>query len=132
MMFIDASALCAMLTDEAEAAAFALRIKGAPQRATSPLAVWEAAINVARILRLSHDDAYGFVQTLLTEASISLVPITAEMTPIAIAAHRDFGKGRHPAALNFGDCFAYAAARHQRLPLMFKGEDFIRTDIERA
>ncbi len=75
------------------------------------------AINVAACPQLSHDDAYGFVQTLLTEASIALVPITAEMTPIAIAAHRDFGKGRHPAALNFGDCFAYAAARHYRLPL---------------
>lgn len=68
----------------------------------------------------------------LKTASIELVPITAEQADSARRAWRRFGKGNHPAGLNFGDCFVYALAQTSREPLLFKGEDFARTDIEAA
>ena len=67
---------------------------------------------------------------LIAEAAISIEPVTAEQARIARQAYRDFGKGsRHPAQLNFGDCFAYALAKELREPLLFKGNDFIHTDV---
>ena len=68
----------------------------------------------------------------LKEAVIELAPVTAEHLEAARRACRRFGKGNHPAALSFGDCFAYALAEVTGEPLLFKGEDFTRTDIEAA
>ena len=72
------------------------------------------------------------LDALLEKAAIELVPVTAEQADAARRAWRRFGKGNHPAALNFGDCFAYALAKATGEPLLFKGEDFARTDIEAA
>ena len=77
-------------------------------------------------------DAEGAVEAFLTDFNIEVVAIQAEARREAIRAHVRYGKGRHPAALNFGDCFAYACARHARSPLLYKGDDFSRTDIEAA
>ena len=66
----------------------------------------------------------------LERAEIDLVPVTAEQVEAARRAWRRFGRGNHPAALNFGDCFAYALAEVAGEPLLFKGEDFAKTDIE--
>jgi ribonuclease VapC len=131
-MFLDASALCAMITDEEDAKFLAQKLEMSNVRRTSPLAVWESVINVSRILLLEHDVARKLVDDFLAEMTISVIAIEAEMTPLALDARRDFGKGRHPAALNFGDCFAYACAKHHKLPLLFKGNDFALTDIESA
>ena len=68
----------------------------------------------------------------LQAAEIELVAVTAEQAQAARRAWRRFGKGNHPAGLNFGDCFAYALAQTNNEPLLFKGEDFPRTDIEAA
>ena len=68
----------------------------------------------------------------LEEAEIELVPVTPEQTAVARLAWRRYGKGNHPAALNFGDCFAYALAQETGEPLLFKGEDFLLTDVVRA
>ncbi|MEF2550646.1 type II toxin-antitoxin system VapC family toxin [Aurantimonas sp. A2-1-M11] len=68
----------------------------------------------------------------MSAAGIDLVAIPPVATSTAIEAYARYGKGRHPAALNFGDCFAYACARHFNLPLLFKGDDFARTDIRPA
>ena len=72
------------------------------------------------------------LDALLEKAAIELVPVTAEQADAARRAWRRFGKGNHPAGLNFGDCFAYALAKATGEPLLFKGGDFARTDIEAA
>ena len=72
------------------------------------------------------------LDVLLEKAAIELVPVTVEQTNAARLAWRRFGKGNHPAALNFGDCFAYALADTMGESLLFKGNDFARTDVELA
>ena len=131
-MFIDASALTALLTDENDARELLSRMQSARTRMTSPLAVWEAAIAVARILDLEIDEVAGSVERYLTLMEIETVTVPPETAEIALNAFGRYGKGRHPARLNFGDCFAYACARHFGQPLMFKGGDFPHTDIEAA
>lgn len=131
-MFLDASAICAIMIKEDDAEILLNKILSAETKLTSPMAIWEATLAVSRASGIDIGETERLVFDLLTAIGADIVPITAELTPLAIAAHRDFGTGRHPAALNFGDCFAYAVARHYRLPLLFKGDDFSRTDIERA
>ena len=72
------------------------------------------------------------LDVLLSRARIEFVPVTQEQVQVARQAWRRFGKGNHPAALNFGDCFAYALAEVTGEPLLFKGDDFALTDIEAA
>ena len=74
-------------------------------------------------------DARSIVEQLLAEVAAEIIPITAEIANAAIDAFDRFGKGRHPSALNMGDCFAYACARDLQVPLLFKGDDFPQTDI---
>lgn len=131
-MFIDASALTALLTDEDEARELLARLQQTTARLTSPLAVWEAAIAVARVLGLSISDATEAVERYLALMEITMVAVPPETARIALNAFDRYGKSRHPARLNFGDCFAYACARHFGEPLMFKGGDFPQTDIEAA
>lgn len=131
-MFVDASALCAMLTDETDARELLARLQCAPRRLTSPLAVWETTVSVARILGLPLDETTKAVEDYLELMSIETLAVPPEAAAVAIDAFGRFGKGRHPADLNFGDCFAYACARHYRVPLLFKGNDFPQTDIEAA
>jgi ribonuclease VapC len=132
LMFIDASAMVAMMTNEDDARNLAARLQSSDDHMTSPSAVWETAINVARILGLEIADASSAVQAFLTAMNIKLVSIPAEAAFLAITAFDHYGKKRHPADLNFGDCFAYACARHYRVPLFYKGNDFSQTDIEAA
>lgn len=99
---------------------------------TSPLAIWESVANVSRILAIEHERAQRLVEQFLAEFTIVVTAIVPAMTSLALDARRRFGKGRHPAALNFGDCFAYACAKHHKVPLLYKGNDFAQTDIEAA
>jgi len=131
-MFIDASALTAMLTDEDEARELLARVQQSTTRLTSPLAVWEAAIAIARVLDLPIAAAAEAVESYLALIEIKMVNVAPETARIALEAYDRYGKGRHPARLNFGDCFAYACARNLGEPLMFKGADFPQTDIEAA
>jgi ribonuclease VapC len=131
-MFIDASALTALLTNEDEARELLARLQQTGTRLTSPLAMWEATIAVARVLDLSVAGAAEAVESYLALIEISIVAVVPETARIALDAFDRYGKGRHPARLNFGDCFAYACARHLGQPLMFKGADFPQTDIEAA
>ena len=121
-----------MITDEDDARSFAQKLAITTIRLTSPLAIWETVINVSRILALEHDIAQSLVNDFVEEMAISIIAVEPQMTSLALDARREFGKGRHPAALNFGDCFAYACARYHKLPLLFKGNDFLLTDIESA
>ena len=131
-MFVDASALTAILTDETDAAALAARLQRALRRVTSPLAVWETVVAVARHLDLPVPTAREAVNAYLDIASIEILAVPPEAAAGALDAYDRFGKGRHPAGLNFGDCFAYACARAHGIPLLHKGNDFPLTDIETA
>ena len=131
-MFIDASALTAILVAEPDAEELVARLDQTRTRITSPLAVWETATAVSRVLGLPTSVAAKGVLDYLALAQIEIVAVPPETAGIALHAFDRYGKGRHPAQLNFGDCFAYACARHFGQPLMFKGSDFARTDIEAA
>lgn len=130
-LFVDASALVAILNQEPEALLFLRQIEEARHAVTSPVAVFETVLAVMRINAWEAEAAQAFVAELLELLGIARESITPLMAGAAIAAFARFGKGRHPAALNLGDCFAYAAARTLGVPLLFKGDDFARTDIAR-
>jgi ribonuclease VapC len=74
-------------------------------------------------------DARRFLESLLRRAAISVEPVTVQQAVLAREAFSDYGKGRHPASLNFGDCFSYALAKATAEPLLFKGENFGQTDV---
>ena len=131
-MFVDASALVAILIDENDAPQLLARIQKARIRMTSPLAVWETALAVARGLDLDIRQAHQAVEEFLSLADIHVSAVPPEARYHALDAFERFGKSRHPASLNFGDCFAYACARMAGVPLLYKGEDFPQTDIETA
>jgi ribonuclease VapC len=131
-MFIDASAMVSMMTGEGDARSLATRMERSLQRVTSPAAMWETAVNVARILNIPIEKATAAVQDFLGLAAIELVGIPPQAAFLALEAFDRYGKGRHPANLNFGDCFAYACARFYGMPLLYKGNDFPQTDIDPA
>jgi ribonuclease VapC len=131
-MFVDASALTAILAKEPDAPGLVERLSRHTERTTSPLAVWETVVAVARVLDLSVPKAQIAVERFLKLLSIEVCAVPPEVRFLALEAFDRFGKGRHPAALNFGDCFAYACARRAEAPLLYKGEDFKQTDIEAA
>ena len=128
-MIVDTSAIISILFDEDEAEHFNEAIARAPRCQLSTVNYLETVMVLEgrRGLLAGHQlDAY------LEEASIALAPVTIEQAHIARAAWRRFGRGNHPAGLNFGDCFAYALAATTREPLLFKGRDFALTDVESA
>lgn len=130
-MFVDASALTAIV-GEADAAYLLQKLQDGGNAVTSPIAVWEASVAVARRLATSVPQASLDVSRFMAEVEIGFAAISPEMTSLALEAFNRYGKGRHPAKLNMGDCFAYACARHYRQPLLYKGDDFALTDIEAA
>ena len=132
-MVIDASAIVVMLTGEPEAEAFADRVEASRAVITSPIAIFEAVLAIKRKHRCSLPDARASLQAFLNTARITLVPITEKEADLALDAFDRYGKGTgHSARLNMGDCFSYALARSRDMPLLFKGDDFSRTDIADA
>lgn len=132
-MYIDASALIAIIVDEPEAEAFALAIRDSRTgRVTAPIAVYEATLGVARVLACPVARARQLVVGLLKTASVTVVALDDRHADAAISAHERFGRGQHPAKLNMGDCFGYAVAAEAALPILFKGSDFSRTDLPSA
>lgn len=129
-MIIDTSALLAILRGEPAAPACAEAIERAPTRRISAGSFLETAI----VIDASGDPvASRRLDEFLQVAQILIEPVTVEQARIGRDAYRDFGKGSgHPAQLNFGDCFAYALAKVNREPLLFKGLDFSHTDIRPA
>ena len=125
-MIVDSSVIIAVLRGESDA----LAISGALQRASicrmSAVTYVEAAVVTDRnrnpVLSRRFDD-------LLRDVGIRVETVTPRQAEIARYAYRDFGKGRHKAGLNFGDCFAYALAKEMDEPLLFKGNDFAHTDV---
>ena len=132
MIFVDASAIVAILNQEPEAAEFIHILESEDDKITSPIAVFEAAAAVTRERRISPTEAAAVVRMLLMEASVMVAPINEQIGAVAVEAFEQFGKGRHPARLNMGDCFAYAGAKAHGARLLFKGDDFGRTDAVAA
>jgi ribonuclease VapC len=128
-MFLDASAIIGILAREGDAGALAARLGQAVEVHTSPIAIYEAVLGLARTGNISIDAAETLLDRFLLEVGAQIVPITAKIGRDAIRAFYRYGKGRHAANLNLGDCFAYACARDLDEPLLFKGDDFPRTDI---
>lgn len=126
---LDSSALLAIVLGEDDAAALAARLVEPGRKLVSAATLFEASVAAERRGGLEARDR---LDRLLTRLEPEIVPFDAAHLGWARDASRRFGKGRHPAALNLGDCIAYATARHAVLPLLFKGEDFARTDLERA
>ena len=131
-MFVDASAWTAILLAEADYKLLLGKLAGAPLLLTSAIAGWETVRAVSRATDRSLDDAASMLETLQRPVDARVVAIGDVEQRLALDAHARFGKGRHPAKLNMGDCFAYACARTNGVPLLYKGDDFALTDIEPA
>ncbi|MFQ5790289.1 MAG: type II toxin-antitoxin system VapC family toxin [Acidobacteriota bacterium] len=126
-MVIDTSALVAILLDEPGAEQIEDAISEDPVRLVSAASVLETSI----IVEARFGEPGGReLDLLIHRAAIDIAPVTADQIEVARQAFRSFGRGRHPAALNFGDCFSYALSKTSGEPLLFKGDDFAQTDAE--
>ncbi|MBD3782827.1 MAG: type II toxin-antitoxin system VapC family toxin [Micrococcales bacterium] len=129
-MIVDTSALVAIITDEPERDAFVAALVGDAHPRISAATLLETHIVIDS--RRS-PVASRRVDDLVARLGLVVEPVTAEQGAIARAAYRDYGRGSgHPARLDFGDCFAYALARATGDPILFKGDDFGRTDLTPA
>jgi len=128
-VIVDSSVVIAILRDEPEADAFSAALGRDPVRRISIVSWVESAIvtdgNQDPVLSRRFDD-------LVRNVALRVETVTPKQAEIARQAYRDFGRGRHKAGLNFGDCFAYALAKELDEPLLFKGKAFTHTDVEVA
>lgn len=127
-MVIDTSALLAILQGEPERRAFTEAIEAADSRSLSAASFVEVSIVIEARFGA---EGVSHLDRLLERAEVEVVPVDLEQGRLARLAFSRFGKGRHEAALNFGDCFSYALAQLLGEPLLFKGEDFSQTDVAR-
>ncbi|PDQ19025.1 VapC toxin family PIN domain ribonuclease [Mesorhizobium sanjuanii] len=129
-MFVDTSVVVAILSGEEDAVEWSNRIEAAPARITSALVVLEAAMRLSTMLAVQPGVAGDVIDAFLREAEIEIVPIDAGDAKLAIQAFSDYGKGRGlPAQLNLADCLSYACAKNRSMSLLYKGNDFSRTDL---
>jgi ribonuclease VapC len=128
-MVIDTSAIVAIASNEPEAETYEQKVVDTPRRFISAATLLELAIVIEA--RLGEAGA-AELDLWLHKAGVEIVAVDAEQIVVARRAWRSYGKGRHPAGLNYGDCFSYALAKTRNEPLLFKGDDFSRTDIEAA
>lgn len=128
-MFVDASVIAAMMIDEAEARAFAIRMQVSTVRLTSPMAVADAANCVADSIDLPLGQVAEAVKTFLQLMNIQLVAVPPRAAFLTLEAQATFGAGLHPAALDHAQCMTYACARYYRQPLLFRNGGFADTDI---
>jgi ribonuclease VapC len=128
-MIVDSSAVLAILFNESDAETYARALTQADSCRMSAVNFVEAAIVVEAQTKESGSRQFD---AFFRRAAIAIEAVTEEQAHLAWQAYTDFGKGRHPAGLNFGDCFAYALAKVTGVPLLFKGEDFKKTDITSA
>lgn len=128
-MVVDTSALLAILLGEPDGESFARAMVSDPRRLASAMSVLEAS--TVLLARKGHAAARE-LDLLLHALRVTVVSLDADQVLTARAAYERFGKGRHPAALNLGDCCSYALASSTGEPLLFKGNDFSRTDLAAA
>jgi ribonuclease VapC len=129
-MIVDSSALIAMLTNEEDGDTLSRVLDGPDAVRMSAASYLETSIVVD-----AHRDTVlsARLDEMILDSEIVIEPVTVEQARIARQAYRSYGKGSgHPANLNLGDCFSYALAREKREPILFKGEDFVHTDLRSA
>lgn len=129
MIVIDTSALVAIFQDEPERRPFIELIEAAPHRLLSAANLVETSIVLENRWGA---DGLRDLDLFLAKAEVELVPVDLEQARLARWGYSRFGKGRHPAGLNYGDCFAYALAKQRDAPLLYKGDDFGQTDVTGA
>ena len=128
-MVIDTSAVLSIFLNEPDAPTFEAAIDADPNRLLSAASFLETSI----VLGLRYGDAgEREFDLFLLKAKVQVVPVTEDQAKIGRFAYRTYGKGRHAAGLNFGDCFSYALSKTSGEPLLFKGRDFAKTDVERV
>lgn len=126
-MVLDTSAVLAILQNEPERRKFNEAIEAAETRSLSTASFVECSMIVESRFGA---DGIRDLDLLIAKAQISLAPVDEEQADLARRAFRKYGKGRHPAALNFGDCFSYALSKALQEALLFKGNDFSQTDVD--
>lgn len=132
-MFVDTSVIVAILADESDAGIFAAKLAKAGSCLTSGLVILEAAMRLSSLLKVDPRAAELRIRQMLEVADISVVSIDGDIASKAVTAFATYGKGRgHRAQLNLADCMSYACAQAHHVPLLFKGNDFSRTDIQVA
>jgi ribonuclease VapC len=130
-MFVDTSAIISILSEEEDADEFSRRIIASETRLTSALVILEAVMRLSTKLKLPPLEVANDVESLCDRLSLEVVPINEQDGAIAVEAFARFGKGRgHPAQLNLADCLSYACAKSRGVPLLYKGNDFSRTDLK--
>lgn len=131
-MYVEPSAILAIMKEEPEAPALRRRLAAAPRKVISVVGKVEAAISLGRFMQ-NYDLGAVLVSEFCEQAGIEIVSVHPELFSEVMNAYRRFGKGTgHPAKLNFGDCISYGYAKRHGLPLLFKGNDFPMTDVDAA
>jgi len=129
-VFIDASALTALIAKEPDYTDLATRLESGTSTVTNAVAMWETIVAVARIKGVGIEDASAELDRYMAALQIAVVPIGGAEAGEAVEAQRRYGKGTgHRAKLNMGDCFAYACAKTSNARLLYKGDDFSHTDL---
>ena len=128
-MFVDASALVSILFSESDASVHRDKIDNAASVLVSPMVIYETTTALMRQTGKSRAEAVAVVETMLLSSKAKVVVVDKEIGEGALEAFERFGRGRHKAGLNMGDCFAYACAKAHNVPLLFNGRDFSLTDI---
>lgn len=129
-MFVDSSALVAMLAPEPDGQQYAVRLDEAREPATSSIHVFEACLALRKLRNAQQGDIILLVEEFLRRANIRVMEIESDDHIGALHAFEKYGKGTgHPAQLNMGDCFAYAVAKRLGTTLLYKGDDFAHTDL---
>jgi ribonuclease VapC len=129
-VILDSSAMVAVLTSEPEASSLLGKLQATPRLGVGAPTLLETSLVLTS--RLGAQIAHGLLDAFLADLDVTILPFGEPHWREASEAFRRFGKGRHPAALNFGDCMAYATARLAREPLLCVGQDFPKTDLDLA
>ena len=132
MVFVDASAMISMMVGESDADEMADRLEAGRPGLCSAISVWETVAGLCRNYMFSVPSARNAVRDFAEAHDVELVNIGSRELELSVQAYAEFGRGRHPAALNLGDCFAYACTKANRARLLFKGDDFAKTDLAHA
>lgn len=128
-LFIDASAFVAMIAGEPDGANLYARMKGDRDPIWSAMSCWESIRAVHKSSAVTFEAARADVEAAASVLGLRLVPVGEVERQIALDAYARYGKGRHDAKLNMGDCFAYACAKTNGAKLLYKGDDFSKTDL---
>lgn len=129
-MFVDTSVVVAVLSDEDDAGDWSGKLERTSGKVTSALVILEATMRLSTLLAVEPSVAGAAVEAFLTAADIEIVPIDAGEARLAVEAFSNYGKGRgHPAQLNLADCLSYACAKQRGIGLLYRGNDFARTDL---